>query len=182
MSIYKDSDYGDHDFHGDHEEHSIMIKTDRIPDIAGDKAIAWHGSVIKKNRDLEANLTSIIVQSDQLMPTSSAWLVSSCHLRDIPGVKPARKRYDRAEYEIFIASLCPHHVIDLDKLEDVHIIRPIEFTEQFHVPFDEDAIKIAEKVASTICDGDILPSQEYAGQWQRLVKLLAHNIRSGIEI
>src|SRR4029077_7173447 len=74
-------------------------------------------------------------------------LISVIHLRDIPGVTAATKRYAEATHELMVLSIDPEACPNPDPdAPDNHYptLRPIDVAEQFHGLSDLDAAHLLE--------------------------------------
>lgn len=123
-------------------------------------------------KDHEASISAWLINVPGAHPFWSWWSVGMIHLRDIPGVPPANKRYPEAEYEFMIYTIdpnrCPHP--DPDKAAEgyPHLI-PFDVSEQFHGVSDQDAARICEGAVRAIVAGYISPDQDYRMAWRRLL-------------
>ena len=77
----------------------------REPDVIGNVARAWRvPKPPDAPKDQDATVAAWLIEGP-FHPAWQHWLMSVVHLREIPGVKPAVKRYPEAAYEFLIASL-----------------------------------------------------------------------------
>ena len=139
--------------------------------------------------DQEATIAGWLVNGP-FHPLWQWWMLSIVHLRDLPGVPPAQKRYPEAEYEFMIVSLNPEKgVPDIDELERTGtwgdpekppFLTPIDVTEQFHGITDAQAHEIAEKAVNAILDGWISPDQDFRSSWSRVIASTIDHYRRGV--
>jgi hypothetical protein len=153
------------------------------PTLTGPAGRAW---LITKESDVlahQASLASWIVNVPGAHPFWSYWMVAVCHLRDIPGVKPAIKQYPSAEYEFLIASIdperCPDPTTEQALAEGLPLLSPIDVAEQFHGVKDQDAFRVCEAAIRAIVNGQVSPDQDYRPIWKTLIRETVKHFREG---
>lgn len=83
------------------------------------------------------------------------YVVATCHLRSIPGVKPPVKDYPEAEYEVVIYACDPERNPRPDDLNSLLPLLPLNLSWQFHGCGDEKARDVARYVAEVLVAGAI---------------------------
>jgi len=155
----------------------------RDPDIKGPYGRAWFfNSKDPKRPDHEACLGSWLVNVPGAHPLWAHWLVTIIHLRDIPGVKPAYKKYAEAEHEFSIWSINPETCPEPDpdkSLEGFPILSPYDVQEQFHGISDRDAFRVAERCVLAIVNGQVSPDQDFRPMWHRIITGTVAHFRQG---
>lgn len=145
----------------------------RTPDLVGTtNAQAWHMTeVVKRNAGpvvSHATLTSYLLHVPWAHPAWSYYLLSLIHLRDLPGIPPATKKYPDAAYELIIISLDPQFTPDPD-IGKFHFLEPFDVVEQFHGVTDAQVIEMGEVFVQAILAGTISPDQDYRSHWTHMV-------------
>jgi len=117
------------------------------------------------------------------------WYVGVVSLRDFPGIPPAKKNYDDAEYELSIWSIDspPGGTItpDIAKLRagDLtargSLLHPADLIYQFDGVTDDQAVKICDSVIAAIVDG-YSPDSDYREWWKRSLDETVNHFRAGI--
>jgi len=103
----------------------------------------------------------------------SWWMTSVIHLRDIPGVPPAKIIVPGATHEILCVTINPERCPDPDPehTEDFHYLRPIDQAVQFIAPSDAAATAVLAALVNRIVIGDISPDSDYRSVWQKYIQL-----------
>lgn len=155
----------------------------REPDVTGPFAKAWFFSnKDPKVPDHQACLGSWLLNMPGAHPFWSYWLVTCVHLRDIPGVKPAHKKYPEAEFEFSIHSIDPERCPEPDPdkaLEGFPLLSPVDVVEHFHGLSDRDALRVAEAGINAMCHGRISPDQDFRAEWHRVITGTVEHFRQG---
>ncbi len=138
-------------------------------DLVGQCGKAW---LLKMPEDSQkAGLASWLVNRPGAHPYWQWWLVGVTHLRDVPGMKPAHKKYPEAEYEFLIFSIdptaCPNP--EPDDPNGYPHLTPIDVVEQFHGIKDSDAVRLCEGAVQGIVNGVISPDQDYRSMWSQMI-------------
>lgn len=154
----------------------------REPDFKGPFGRAWTLAHTSDVPDHTACLGSWLVNVPGAHPWWSHWLVSVIHLRDIPGVKPAFKKYPDAGFEFAIYSInpdkCPQPDPD-DIANGFPLLTPVDVQEQFHGVSDRDAWRIAQSGIEAMVHGRISPDQDFRPMWNRLIVGTVSHFRQG---
>jgi hypothetical protein len=133
--------------------------------------------------DHKAGLSSWIVNVPGAHPFWSHWMVAVCHLRDLPGVRAANKKYPEAEFEFIIASInpesCPNPTVARALVEGLPLMSPIDVVEQFHGVKDEDAARVCEGAIRAIIDGHMSPDQDYRSAWKTVIHATVKHFQEG---
>ncbi len=156
----------------------------REPDVVGPYGRAWFIDVKNpKIPDHTASLGSWIVNVPGAHPYWEHWLVALVHLRDIPGVRPAYKKYPEAEFEFSIHSIdplsCPKPDPD-NALEGFPLLSPVDVVEQFHGISDRDVVRIGHGAVQAIVQGHVSPDQDYRSVWHELITGTVGHFRQGV--
>lgn len=154
----------------------------REPDKVGPYGRAW---LLKRQEEASlaqtACLASWLVNRREAHLLWQWWLVSVVHLRDIPGVPSANKRYPEAEYEFLIYAInpefCPDPVPD-DPAGYPHLI-PFDVIEQFHGITDQDVTRLCEGAVYAILAGQVSPDQDYRSIWKALIAETVRHFAEG---
>jgi hypothetical protein len=129
-----------------------------------------------------ASLRAWLLNVPGAHPFWSYWSLGCVHLRDIPCVKPAFKKYPSAEFEIFIYAIdptkCPQP--DPDRPQDGYPpLFPLDLQYQFHGVSDEAAWLIADLCVTTIMEGRLSPDQDYRSAWISVLDQTVQHFREG---
>lgn len=154
----------------------------RKPDAQGVAAVAWEVKMPEAyaKPDHEAGLASWLIESKRFHPLWYNWTVNLIHLRDLPGVPPAKKHYPEAEYELLILALDPDSTPDPDDAVTCSkFLTPIDVVKQFHGITDKQAIDMVRAAVLCICHGRISPDGDYRQAWSVLIDNTIEHIRSG---
>ncbi len=152
----------------------------REPDVKGPYGRAWF--IETKRPEHAACLGSWIVNVPGAHPYWEHWLVALVHLREVPGVAPAKKKYPEAEFEFSIQSInpetCPEP--DPDKAEEGYpLLQPVDVVEQFHGVSDRDARRIVDTCIEAMVHGRISPDQDFRPMWNRTIQGTVAHFRAG---
>lgn len=154
----------------------------RDPDLTG-LARAWKLNLQPARRDQEATLEAWLVHGG-FHPCWTYWMVYVIHLREIPGVPPAAKRYPEAQYEFAIWSLESPPGCDVrpdpDDQETWRPLVPPDVVYQFHGADDDQARRLAELAVSAIVEGRASPDSDWRSWWLgTLPRTLEHVVTGG---
>lgn len=156
----------------------------RDPDAQGPYGRAWLLQDTSGKPDYQANCGSWLVNCPSAHPFWHWWLVGLVSLRDIPGVKPAHKKYPEAEYEFMIYSIdperCPNPEPD-DPSGYPHLT-PFDVLEQFHGVTDHDASRICMSAVHAIVNGVMSPDQDYRSAWKATLAATVQHFREGAHV
>ncbi len=83
----------------------------REPDYSRENRRAWKSQAEHTKKEHQGHLATFLVNSPIAHPIWSYWMVALVHLRDIPGVPPARKHYPDAEFEFEGGTLAAYQII-----------------------------------------------------------------------
>lgn len=157
----------------------------RPPDIEGPRARAWLVPNRIAKPDHAASLACYLVNAPHAHPAWQWWRVCVIHLRDIPGVKPAHKRYPAAEYEFMIYAIDPttRPEPDPDNPEEGWpYLVPIDVIEQFHGVSDRDAVRVCHLAVTAIANGFLSPDQDYRTAWRGCLAATVADFASGTHL
>jgi hypothetical protein len=92
---------------------------------------------------------------------SPAWrhyLISVVHLRDIPGVRPALRKYPSAEYEFIVGALDPAQPPNFEAEDPLpfNFLSPLNVVEQFHDMDDAAAAALVRAVVEHAIRGEVI--------------------------
>lgn len=155
----------------------------RTPDKIGAATRAWTLPIEEQmakahTPDEVATLAMWLVEAPWAHLAWDKWLVSIIHLRDIPNVKEAKKKYPEAEYELMVAALDPQHPIDLDNPRWI-FLQPVDLVEQFHGVDDAVAVHIIELLVDRVVAGVLSPDSDYRRAWQELLRSTVEHYTEG---
>jgi hypothetical protein len=157
----------------------------RPPDVDG-FAKAWYIENKSGVADHQATLAMWLVNAPWAHPFWSWWNIGLLHLRDIPGVKPAHKKYPEAEFEFIILSIDPDWtpIDDASELakNGIPFLHPPDVIEQFHGVSDHDARRITEAAVRAVCAGHISPDQDYRSVWHTTIHDTVDHFRAGAHV
>lgn len=153
----------------------------RAPDVTGPFGRAW---VVKKpivKPDHNASLSEWLINVPGAHPFWEYWYIALIHLRDIPGVPPAHKKYPEAEFEFIIAAISPEvrPAPDPDEARGFPLMTPTDVAEQFHGITDHDAVRVCEAAVQAIVNGRISPDQDFRSMWHQLLARTVEHFREG---
>lgn len=153
------------------------------PTLTGPAGRAWLIPNKSNVLDHQAGLASWIVNVPGAHAFWAHWMVAVCHLRDIPGARPAVKKYPEAEYEFVIASinpeLCPNPTPESALQDGLQLLSPMDVVEQFHGVSDHDAIRVCEGAIRAIMAGHMSPDQDYRPIWREAIRETVRHFREG---
>ena len=153
------------------------------PTYTGPAGQAWLIPNESTDPSHQASLASWIVNVPGAHPFWAYWMVAVCHLRPLPGVKPALKKYEEAEFEFLIATidpeLCPNPTPEYALSEGLRFLTPIDVAEQFHGVTDHDAIRVCEGAIRAILQGAMSPDQDYRSVWRDVIQKTVGHFRDG---
>lgn len=131
----------------------------------------------------QATLAGWLINAPGQSPAWSHYLLSLIHLRPIDGAKPANIRIPGATHEIIVCALDPEKHPTVNVVESLCPLLPINAEAQFQVETDEQAIDLAEKCVTAVCNGFLPaepPFQDYGRRmWQESVTASAEHARTG---
>ena len=111
----------------------------------------------------ETTIGAWIIHAPGHHPFWEYYAIACIHLRDVPGMKPAEILLQGATHEIFIWALSPDHKVALN--DDLHLLRPVNFTAQFIEESDSSAYKKVEGSIKEIMEGKLSPDTDYNRLW-----------------
>jgi hypothetical protein len=154
----------------------------RTPDQEGPAAKGWIVPTEQFERKAPAHLASWMVVGDGFHLLWDTWIISTCHLRDVPGVDPPKLDYPGAEYEIVIAALDPNHgPYDPDHLpQGIPRMTPIDLVKQFDGCSDEQAARLVGLMVREICAGRASPDSDYQRRWDRIIDYTVSHYKAGL--
>ncbi len=147
----------------------------REPDEQSPYARAWNLDLTKipDRPEKVLAISSWLINMPGAHAFWSYWTLSIISLRDVPGVKPAVKRYPEAEYEFMIMAInpekCPLPDPDLMLTDGYPWLTPIDVVEQFHGISEMDCRRLAEGAIKAILSGQVSPDQDYRPMWKALI-------------
>lgn len=147
----------------------------REPDQQSAYARAWNLDLSKvpDRPEKAAMISSWLVNMPGAHAFWSYWTISIVSLRDLPGVKPAQRRYPEAEYEFMILAInpetCPAPDPDDIVVNGYPWLTPVDVLEQFHGISEMDCRRLAEGAVQAILSGTVSPDQDYRPVWKSLI-------------
>lgn len=155
----------------------------RTPDATGTAGRGWRVTrPAGGEKAWAATIDSWLVNVPGAHPFWSWWQVSVVHLRDLPGVPPAKRRYPDAEYEFMIVAFDPETPPDPDNRggDGAKILTPIDVVEQFHGVTDEQAAGMCSRAVELILAGVTSPDQDYRAWWKACIaETVEHTVLGG---
>lgn len=131
---------------------------------------------VKRTPDHAAHLAGWILHCPGAHLMWSYWHVGLVHLRDLPGVKPAKKTYKEAEHELFVFAINPEAGdVDPDAGPWPHL-EPFDHVVQFHGVNDVQAVHVIERMLSLVMSGEISPDQDYRQIWRATIPAIARKV------
>ena len=155
------------------------------PDRTGRAGRAW---IVPKldppaRPDHAASIKSFVLEVPGAHPLWSWFVAEVISLRDIPGVKPANKKYDGAEHELYIVALDPKQDIDVDNLppkDGWHILSPLDCQFQFHGVGDVGASWLLRTTVQAIVRGDITPDSDRRSHFEGMLATTLDHYKRGL--
>lgn len=157
------------------------------PTLTGVAGRAWRVTLPalgeRARPDHDATLGGFLVHVPGAHICWDHWMVSAVHLRPIPGVTPAHKRFDAATHEFVIAALDPTSPLPASLVVDrdwhLALLKPIDVIEQFVAVNDAVADCILELAVRTLVDGLASPDQDWRPWWTQAIASTATHFRDG---
>ena len=152
----------------------------KAPDLTGIGGLAWQIADNRTTPDHAGSLGGWLVYVPGAHPWWHTWALVLVHLRDIPGVKPAKKSYPEAEYEFLSIALQPDSTPDPDHPENgFKYLTPFDVVEQFHGVTDGQASRILEGAVRAILGGHVSPDTDYRSVWRALIASTVKHFQEG---
>lgn len=153
-----------------------------MPDLVGVSGRAWKVTKPDTLRSpaQAASLESFLVNVPNAHPFWAFWIVSVIHLRDLPGVPPAKKTYPEATHEFLIVSLNPEKgPPNPDDIETLHPLTPPDVSEQFSGVTDAQAVAVNALCVRAIVDGLLSPDSDYRRLWAQVIRNTVEHAATG---
>lgn len=154
----------------------------RAPDVIGPRGRGWKiATPAGAPPDHAASLEAWLVNCPGYHAMWAWWSIGVVHLRDLPGVPPANKKYPEAEYQFMIWALDPTKgEPDPDHPENGYpFMIPADVIEQFHGVTDEQAAAIGMMAASIVVRGLASPDQDWREWWKRAIRSSVEHAQLG---
>jgi hypothetical protein len=150
----------------------------RGADLVGSCGRAW---LLKPEKPNPSTLCSWLVNRPGAHPCWEWWLVGLITLKDIPGIRPARKSCPESEYELMIYAIDPGTCSspEPDDPNGYPPLLPLDVVEQFHGISEVDAKHLTELVVQTIVSGRISPDQDFRRTWGDVIAGTVQHLREG---
>jgi hypothetical protein len=110
----------------------------------------------RKTPDANASLCRWMMRLPGQHPLWSRYVLTMAHLRDIPGVPPAKKVFRDATHEIIVAAIDPDYPDEHFKLGGVAMLEPINYAKQIQARSDQHALAVVENLASMCVERKLL--------------------------
>lgn len=136
----------------------------------------------RATRDHDATVGLFIVRVPGAHLCWDHWALSVIHLRPMPDVPPATKRFETATHEFMILALNPEQplpALSVDSGWRLHWLSPIDVVEQFAARDDATADNILELAVRAVVDGHLSPDQDYRQVWTRALAHTAQHFADG---
>lgn len=153
----------------------------RDPDVSGQFGRAWLSRIKPSKPDHSACLACWVMHRPGAHPAWAWYVVTIIHLRDIPGVRPAVKRYPEAALELSVYALDPDRPVDIDE-GPWHFLMPCELEYQFHGVSDRDATRICETYVRGCVVHGASPDSDLRLWWMRHLDATVDHFRSGAHV
>ncbi len=152
----------------------------RSADLVGACGRAWLLKP-KLEKPNPSTLCSWLVNRPGAHPYWEWWLVGLITLKDLPGIRPARKSYPEAEHELMIYTIDPTTCAspEPDDPNGYPPLLPLDVVEQFHGISEVDAKRLTEMVVQTIVSGRISPNQDFRRIWKEVIAGTVQHLREG---
>lgn len=156
-----------------------------IPTLQGKFGKAWLCERTGEGapKDWDANIVQWQLNVPKAHPFWEWWLIACVSLRDIPGVKPATKKYPEAEFELMIVALNPDLPIpDPDEPATgrrYQFLTPFDVIHQFHGVTDAQALELVTGCVRMIVERGMSPDQDYRKLWASLINNTIEHIVTG---
>lgn len=150
----------------------------REPDMQGPHARAWELPL--DPRTPTALSGGWMVHAPGSHPFWPWHFISITHLRDEPGVPPADLAFPEATHELIVLALDPdHYPPPLDGSARIRAMYPPDVVQQMVLPDDSEARKLLWLVIRAVCDGVLIPDQDYRQSWADAIEATAEHSRQG---
>jgi len=132
----------------------------RNPDIRGKGGVAWRASYETHAGRPAVIRTLLIHQSHDFTPWHH-YVISSCHLRDIPGMSAPHRQFPEARWEVLVRALNPEcQPPDMDRTlgtteNPLHLLTPADVVLHLWHPSLTDTLvaSLTDFLAFTMCGG-----------------------------
>jgi hypothetical protein len=160
----------------------------RTPDVVGTVARAWRiplAAVGQRGRpDADGTVDGWLLFQPGAHILWTYWAITTVHLREIPGVKPAHLKFNGATHEVMVMALNPEQPLpDLEAVgrgdASFSFLTPIDICEQFIVNDDAQAAQLCELMVHACVDGYASPDQDWRRWWAVAIADTAQHLREG---
>lgn len=159
----------------------------RPPEKRGPVAQAWEQTIERTRAQTEAMGEQYMDDWDASIglffltgpfhPLWTWWAIALCHLRDLPGLTPAKRHYPEAEYEFAIWSMdAPGFDPDHAEHWASHLLHPADVVKHFDigtvllvVERDRIAREVLEIAVDAIVAGHASPDSDNRAWWKRCI-------------
>ncbi len=122
--------------------------------------------------DWMATVASWVISSTCFHPFWDAWNIYAVSLKDIPGVRPAKKHFPEAEWEIGIVSVEPGTTIDLGNPKgSVRLLAPVDLVHQVLGISADEVREIVTDMITMIVEKGISPDSDNRQEWKVFIDL-----------
>lgn len=156
-----------------------MTTEQRAPDLQGVSGRAWVSLPRTNLAAPDMTLANWLLHCPASHPLWPWYMVSLIHLRPVDGVKEAQIRIPGAQHELVIIAIDPglDPDPDPDSTTGYHYLRPINLAEQFVVPDDAAAIKLAGVVVQSFVHGGLSPDTDWRSLTEEAIQAIATDYR-----
>ncbi len=165
----------------------------RAPDVNGTAGWrAWRSPT--RSAEAPASLATYLLHCPGAHFAWSYWWLGLVHLRELPGIPPAKLHFPEATHELMWAAINPEECPAPDPdAPPWPYLQPFDLIEQFQVQSDQHAAQIAYAVVRAIVfgypveitvagatlRGRASPDQDFRGVWAKTIQATAKHHREG---
>jgi hypothetical protein len=121
---------------------------------------AWRARYPGKS---DGGICGWIVEAPWAHPMWHSYFLSAVHLRELPGMPPARIYLPGATHEVMLFALDPYQTPRLDEMSSY--LMPANFTGQWIAESDEAAVAKVEATVDDILAGRLSPDTDHLRSW-----------------
>lgn len=130
------------------------------PDLRGTHGCAWINP--RRPAPDKPNLGQWVLYVPGAHPVWHSYALSLCHLRDLPGYRPALRNLPGATHELSLSALDPRRASELWTC--IYGLTPQNFVAQM-IETDESALARMMQTVRDVIDGRLNPDTDNRAQW-----------------